>query len=294
MMYQPFKRATRTNLALQQALVSARRVFEALDEKVDVKENPAAPPLPPFEKEIRYSRVSFSYPGRGETLRSVDVTIPKGSVTALVGPSGGGKSTLVSLLPRFMDVTGGSITIDGADIRTVSLASLRAAFGLVTQEVILFDDSIRRNVAYGDEGKPDDEIWAALRAANAEDFVRALPHGLDTRAGEAGSQLSGGQRQRLAIARAILRNPPILILDEATSALDTESEHLVQEALERLMAGRTTIVIAHRLSTIRRADQIVVLARGEIVERGTHQDLYEAGGLYRRLHDLQDREEDEE
>ncbi|MCC6131299.1 MAG: ABC transporter ATP-binding protein [Acidobacteria bacterium] len=293
MMYQPFKRATRTNLALQQALVSARRVFEALDETIDVQEKQGAPPLAPFRKEIRFDGVSFAYPGRGETLRGVDVTIPKGSVTALAGPSGGGKSTLVSLLPRFMDVTAGSITIDGKDIRDVSLESLRSALGLVTQEVVLFDDSIRRNVAYGRDDHSEEEIWRALKAANAEDFVRALPHGLDTRTGEAGSQLSGGQRQRLAIARAILRNPPILILDEATSALDTESEHLVQEALERLMAGRTTIVIAHRLSTIRRADQILVLSRGEVVERGTHQSLYDAGGLYRRLHDLQDRQEEE-
>ncbi len=287
MMYQPFKRATRTNLALQQALASARRIFEALDAPIDVVDREGARPMPPFAREIRFSGISFSYPGRGEVIKNVTLCVPKGTVTALAGPSGGGKSTLAALVPRFMDVTAGNIAIDGVDVRDLTLASLRGSLGIVTQDVVLFDDSIRRNVAYGNVSYSDEKVWEALRAANADDFVRALPGGLDARIGEFGSQLSGGQRQRLAIARAILRDPPILILDEATSALDTQSERAVQEALERLMAGRTTLVIAHRLSTIRRADQIVVLAAGEIVEQGRHQELIACGGLYKKLHDLQ-------
>ncbi|MCM3875048.1 MAG: ATP-binding cassette domain-containing protein, partial [Thermoanaerobaculia bacterium] len=211
----------------------------------------------------------------------------RGSVTALVGPSGGGKSTLVSLLPRFMDPSAGRVLVDGTDVRGTTLASLRAQIGLVTQETVLFDESIRRNVAYGRPDASDGDVRAALAAANALAFVVALPAGIDTRVGEAGSRLSGGQRQRLAIARALLKNAPILILDEATSALDAESERAVQEALERLMAGRTVLVIAHRLSTVRRADQLVVLDAGRIVERGRHAELLAAGGMYRRLHDLQ-------
>lgn len=286
MMYQPFKRATRINLALQQALASARRVFEVLDAPVVVVDRPGARPLRPFEREIRFEAVSFAYPGGPDVLSKVDLVVPRGSVTALVGPSGAGKTTLANLLPRFMDATGGRIAIDGVDVRDVTLASLRGSMALVTQEVVLFDDTVRRNVAYGLEDVPEERVRAALAAANAEAFVDALPKGLDTRVGEAGGRLSGGQRQRLAIARALLKDPPILILDEATSALDTESERAVQDALERLMAGRTTLVIAHRLSTVRRADQIVVLDRGRLVERGRHPELLELGGVYRRLHDL--------
>lgn len=286
MMYQPFKRATRINLALQQALASARRLFEVLDAPVLVVDRTGAMPLGPFESGIRFEGVSFSYPGGPDVLSDVDLDVPRGSVTALVGPSGAGKTTLANLLPRFMDVGGGKITIDGVDVRDVTLVSLREAMALVTQDVVLFDDTVRRNVAYGRGGVPEERIRAALAAANAEEFVDALPDGLDTRVGEAGGRLSGGQRQRLAIARALLKDPPILILDEATSALDTESERAVQDALERLMAGRTTLVIAHRLSTVRRADQIVVLERGRLVERGRHAELLALGGVYRRLHDL--------
>ena len=286
MMYQPLKRVTRINLALQHALASARRLFEVLDEPVLVVDRPGATPLGPFQSGIRFEGVSFAYPGGPDVLSNVELSVPRGSVTALVGPSGAGKTTLANLLPRFMDVTGGRITIDGVDVRDVTLVSLRGAMALVTQDVVLFDDTVRRNVAYGLPDVPEERIRAALAAANAEEFVDALPKGLDTPVGEAGGRLSGGQRQRLAIARALLKDPPILILDEATSALDTESERAVQDALERLMAGRTTFVIAHRLSTVRRADLIVVLERGRLVERGRHAELLALGGVYRRLHDL--------
>ncbi|HEV8267955.1 MAG TPA: ABC transporter ATP-binding protein [Thermoanaerobaculia bacterium] len=286
MMYQPFKRATRTNLALQQALASARRLFEALDAPVEVTDRAAARAIAPFSREIRLEKVRFAYPSGPDVLAGVDLAFPKGSVTALVGPSGAGKTTLVNLVPRFMDVTDGVVTVDGVDVRDATLASLRNAIGLVTQDVILFDDTVRRNVAYGRGDVSEEKVRAALAAANAEAFVDALPEGLDTRVGESGARLSGGQRQRLAIARALVKDPPILILDEATSALDAESERAVQGALERLMAGRTVIVIAHRLSTVRRADQIVVLDRGRVVEQGRHSELLASGGLYRRLHEL--------
>jgi ATP-binding cassette, subfamily B, bacterial MsbA len=287
LMYQPFKRATRINLALQTALASARRLFEILDAPNDITDAPSARELPPFSHEIRFAGVTFAYPGDAPVLHGIDLAVPKGSVTALVGPSGAGKTTLVNLVPRFMDAVAGSVLVDGHDVRSLTLASLRAQIGLVTQDVILFDDSVRRNVAYGRTDVPEGRIRAALEAANALSFVDALPNGLDTRVGESGMRLSGGQRQRLAIARALLKDPPILILDEATSALDTESERAVQQALERLMAGRTVLVIAHRLSTVRRADQLVVLQAGRIAERGRHAELLAAGGLYRRLHDLQ-------
>jgi subfamily B ATP-binding cassette protein MsbA len=287
MMYQPFKRATRTNLALQQALASARRLFEVLDASIDVVDRPGARPLAFFAKEIRFENVSFAYPGAEAVLSGVDLVIPKGSITAVVGPSGAGKTTLVNLIPRFADVASGRVTVDGLDVRDATLASLRGGIGLVTQDVVLFDDTVRRNVAYGRADASDDAVRRALEAANAADFVAALPGGLDARVGEGGTLLSGGQRQRLAIARALLKDPPILILDEATSALDTESERAVQQAIERLMAGRTVVVIAHRLSTIRRAHQLVVLEKGRIVERGRHGELLAAGGLYRRLYDLQ-------
>ncbi len=287
MMYQPFKRATRTNLALQNALASARRLFEILDAPVGVADAAGVRPLPPFSREIRFEEVTFAYPGDLPVLHEIELAVPKGSVTALVGPSGAGKTTLANLLPRFMDPTAGAVTIDGTDIRSATLGSLRDQIGLVTQDVVLFDDTVGRNVAYGRTDVPEERIRAALDAANALGFVDALPHGLETRVGESGARLSGGQRQRLAIARALLKDAPILVLDEATSALDTESERAVQQALERLMAGRTVIVIAHRLSTVRRADQLVVLAGGRIVEQGRHADLLSAGGLYRRLHDLQ-------
>ena len=287
MMYQPFKRATRTNLALQQALASARRLFEVLDSPNDVVDRPGARPIAGFTREILFESVSFAYGDGEKVLEGVDLALRRGSVTALVGPSGAGKSTLAALLPRFMDPTAGRVVLDGTDLRDVTLASLRARIGLVTQDVVLFDDTVRRNVAYGRPDVAEKDVRGALAAANALAFVDALPDRLETRVGEGGARLSGGQRQRLAIARALLKNPPILVLDEATSALDAESERAVQEALERLMAGRTVLVIAHRLSTVRRADQLVVLDAGRIVERGRHADLLAAGGLYRRLHDLQ-------
>ncbi len=284
MMYQPFKRATRINLALQNALASARRVFEVLEPPIDVRDWPTARELPAFRHSIALENVSFAYPGRTPALSNVSLTVPRGSVTAIVGPSGAGKSTLVGLLPRFMDVTEGRVLVDGIDVRDVTLASLRNLFGLVTQDVVLFDDTVRHNVSYGRE-LAEEDIQRALRSANAAEFVDALPGGLDARVGEGGTRLSGGQRQRLAIARAILKDPPILLLDEATSALDSESERIVQEALERLMRGRTSIVIAHRLSTVRRADRIVVLDKGRVLEEGDHEVLLARGGLYRRLHD---------
>jgi len=286
MMYQPFKRATRTNLALQQAFASARRLFEVLDAPIDVVDRPGARALAPLEREIRFEQASFAYPGGEPILRGIDLVIPKGSVTAIVGPSGAGKTTLANLIARFMDVTGGRIAIDGVDVRDVTLASLRGTIGLVTQDVVLFDDTIGRNVAYGRTDVPEARLLAALEAANARAFVLAAPGGLEARTGEGGTRLSGGQKQRLAIARALVKDPPILILDEATSALDTESERAVQEALDRLMVGRTVVVIAHRLSTIQRADQIVVLDRGRIVEQGNHETLLSRDGLYRRLYDL--------
>ena len=294
MMYQPLKRVTRINLALQHALASARRLFEVLDAPVLVADRPGSVALPPFREEIRFERVTFAYPGGPDVLSEVDLVVPRGSVTALVGPSGSGKTTLANLLPRFMDVGGGRVAVDGLDVRDATLASLRGSMALVTQEVVLFDDTVRRNVAYGLDGVPEEKLRAALVAANAAGFVDALPKGVDTPVGEAGGRLSGGQRQRLAIARALLKDPPILILDEATSALDTESERAVQAALEHLMAGRTTLVIAHRLSTVRRADQIVVLDRGRVVERGRHAELLELGGVYRRLYDLAAFEEEED
>jgi subfamily B ATP-binding cassette protein MsbA len=219
-------------------------------------------------------------------LRDIHFEARQGEVVALVGPSGAGKSTFVDLLPRFIDPTGGRITMDGRDLRDWPLGSLRSLFGVVSQETVIFHDTVRANISYGTD-RPEDEIYDAIRAANAEEFIRDLPDGLDTLLGDRGVRLSGGQRQRVGIARAILRDPPLLILDEATSSLDTESEQLIQAALERLLRGRTVFVIAHRLSTIRGADRILALDEGRLVESGTHEELYDAGGLYRRLCDLQ-------
>jgi subfamily B ATP-binding cassette protein MsbA len=252
-----------------------------------VAERSGARPFPGVGEGIRFEHVDFAYEPGEHVLRDIDLEIPAGSVVALVGESGGGKSTIADLIPRLYDVMGGRITIGGVDVREISLASLRAHIAVVTQFTFLFNDSVRANIAYGEPDRPLDDVIAAARAANAHEFIARLPGGYETHIGDLGVRLSGGQRQRLAIARAILRNAPILILDEATSALDTESEALVQEALERLMANRTTLIVAHRLSTIRRADHIAVVSRGRIVERGSHEQLLALSGEYRQLHERQ-------
>jgi subfamily B ATP-binding cassette protein MsbA len=290
MIYSSFKNLARINNEAQQSLAAARRVFEIMDLENRVAEKPGAVTLPPFGERIGFRNVGFRY-GTSPVLQGVDLEVRAGEVVALVGPSGAGKSTLVNLLPRFYDVSEGAVLIDGHDIREVTLASLRRQIGLVTQEVFLFDDTVRNNIAYGRSDIPLDRVVAAARAAHADAFIRALPQGYDTPLGEAGHRLSLGQRQRIAIARAILKDSPILILDEATSSLDMQSEAEVQEALENLIRGRTVFVIAHRLPTVRRADLILVLQGGRIVERGTHPELLARRGLYARLHALQFREE---
>jgi subfamily B ATP-binding cassette protein MsbA len=287
LLYDPFKGLGRTNGILQQGLAAADRVFELLDTRSDVVDRPGAAQLPAVRDGIEFEHVMFAYQAE-PVLRDVTLTIRRGEVVALVGPSGGGKSTLADLLLRFYDVSAGAIRIDGIDIRDVTQASLRAQMALVTQHTFLFNDSVKNNIAYGSpEAQSMEAIIAAAKAANAHQFISELPEGYDTMIGELGLRLSGGQRQRVAIARALLKNAPLLVLDEATSALDNESERLVQQALETLMRGRTTLVIAHRLSTIRNADRIVVLVRGGIVEQGTHEQLLALNGDYRKLHDLQ-------
>jgi subfamily B ATP-binding cassette protein MsbA len=291
MMYAPIKKLNKVNLSVNTALSAAERVFRMLDIDNEVKEAPDAQALAAVGSGIRFENVTFAY--RGEpVLRNIELDVAPGEVVALVGGSGAGKSTLVNLVPRFYDVNGGRITIDGQDIRGVTLHSLRSLMGLVTQEVVLFNDTVRNNIAYGRADVDERLVIDAAKAANAHEFISQLPQGYDTPIGEAGVLLSGGQRQRIAIARALFKDPPILILDEATSALDTESERLVQQALDILMKGRTTLVIAHRLSTVRGADKIVVLDRGEIAEVGRHEELLARRGIYRRLYDLQFAEED--
>jgi ATP-binding cassette, subfamily B, bacterial MsbA len=290
LLYDPFKGLTKTNNVVQQGVAAAERVFELLDARSDVVDAPEATVLAGFRGAIRFERVSFRYDADW-VLRELDLEIRRGEVVALVGRSGAGKSTLADLVARFYDPTEGRITIDGRDLRGVTLASLRGEIALVTQHTFLFNDTVRANVAYGDVATSQAAVEAAARAANAHEFIERLPQGYETPIGELGFKLSGGQRQRIAIARALLKNAPILILDEATSALDSESERLVQEAIERLMEGRTALVIAHRLSTVRSADRILVLDRGRIVEQGPHAELLARGGEYRRLHDLQFRED---
>lgn len=284
----PIKELSLINGAIQEGMAAAERFFEVIDHPLEIEERPGAEALVAVKGRVEFRGVRFAYDaGDGEVLRGIDLTAEPGTSVALVGPSGAGKSTLVDLIPRFYDPDAGAVLLDGRDLRDLTLASLRAAVGVVTQDVILFNDTVRANIAYGRPEARREEIEAAARAANADEFIRRLPHGYDTVIGDRGLKLSGGQRQRLSIARAILSNPPVMILDEATSALDTESEQLVQEAIDRLMAARTTFVIAHRLSTIQNADRICVLDAGRIVQSGTHAELLAAGGLYGRLHELQ-------
>ena len=286
-LYAPVKSVAKFPATAQPGLVAAERVFEFLDAPIEIDDAPDAEPLAAFDREIVFDDVGFAYREGQTALHDVSFTAPKGSVLALVGPSGAGKSTVVDLLCRFYDVSSGAILVDGRDIRTVRIRDLRALMGIVSQETVLFHDTVRANIAYGHPDATSSQIEAAARAANAHEFVEKLPNGYETVVGERGVELSGGQRQRIAIARALLRDPPLLILDEATSALDTESERLIQEAIETLLRGRTVFVVAHRLSTVQRADQILVLEEGRVVERGDHAELLAGSGRYKRLHDLQ-------
>jgi subfamily B ATP-binding cassette protein MsbA len=276
--------------SFQQAVGASQEIFKFMDAQDEVRERKGAQKLDGLRDAIVFENVRFGYVRDGverEVLHGVSLEIKRGEVVALVGPSGAGKSTLVNLLPRFYDVTEGAIRLDGIDVRDLTLASLRKRIGKVTQETVLFNDTVRNNIAYGRPDVPMERIEAAARAAMAHEFIGRMPDGYDTVIGERGTRLSGGERQRLAIARAILKDAPILVLDEATSALDTESEAAVQEALSNLMQDRTVLVIAHRLSTVRRADKIVVMEQGEITEFGTHEQLLAKGGMYNRLYNLQ-------
>jgi ATP-binding cassette, subfamily B, bacterial MsbA len=285
--YQPLKSLANLNASLQEGLAAAQRIFEVLDVEPTIRDMPGAAPLRIAGGEIRFANVRFGYIPGTVAIDDMSLTIPAGHTVALVGPSGAGKSTILNLIPRFFDVDAGSIAIDGQDVRGVTIASLRSAIALVAQEVSLFDDTVRANIAYGRFDASAAEIEEAARAAAADGFIRELPQGYDTTVGEHGVRLSGGQRQRIAIARAMLKNAPILLLDEATSALDSESERQVQRALHALIRGRTTLVIAHRLSTIQGADLICVVERGRIVETGRHQELLARGGRYARLYAMQ-------
>ncbi len=292
-LYEPIKRLSRLHSINQQALSAAKRVAGILGTEPSVREAPDAQPLPPFHSEIRFEEVRFRYPaaaGSGDerwVLQGVNLTVKQGEVVAVVGSSGSGKTTLVNLLLRLYDPVSGRITVDGTDLRSVTLDSLRRQIGLVTQDPFLFHDSIRTNIAFGRPEALLEEVIEAARAANADAFIRRLPAGYDSQVGDLGQKLSGGERQRIAIARALLKNPPILVLDEATSQLDSASEQMVQEALDRLMKGRTVFVIAHRFSTIRQADRIVVLDQGKIAETGRHEELMRGSALYRKLYELQ-------
>jgi subfamily B ATP-binding cassette protein MsbA len=289
-LYDPVRKFALFHNSFQQALGASSEIFKFMDIRDEVQEKPNAPALPPFSRSISFEDVSFYYESEDtdrEVLHHINLEVKAGEILALVGSSGAGKSTLVSLIPRFFDVTSGRIAIDGHDLRDISLGSLRSQIGVVTQETVLFNDSLRNNIAYGLPGVSKKEVEGAARAALAHDFICKLPTGYDTVIGERGLRLSGGERQRIAIARALLKNAPILILDEATSALDSESEALVQSALQNLISGRTVVVIAHRLSTVRRADRIVVLQNGAIADIGSHEELMQRMGTYRRLYDLQ-------
>ncbi|MDD4997207.1 MAG: lipid A export permease/ATP-binding protein MsbA [Syntrophales bacterium] len=286
MLYEPVKRLTNVNNTIQQGIAGAERVFSIMDLVPDIRNRPDAVPLPRISREIEIRNVTFRYE-EAPVLKNITLRIRTGEAVAFVGMSGGGKTTLVNLIPRFYDVTTGMILIDGQDIRNVTVESLRGQIAIVTQQTILFNDTVRNNIAYGDISKTEDQIVEAAKAAHAHDFILRLPKGYETVIGEQGTKLSGGERQRISIARALLKNAPILILDEATSSLDSEAEIEVQDALENLMKGRTTLVIAHRLSTIRNADRIIVLVNGEIREEGTHEALLSRHGEYSRLYNLQ-------
>ena len=286
MLYEPIKRLTNVNNTIQQGIAGAQRVFSIIDTVPEIQNKTGAVPLPAIWKAIEIRNVTFRYEDV-PVLNRINLTVRAGEAVAFVGMSGGGKTTLVNLIPRFYDVSDGQILIDGLDVREVTMESLRAQIGMVTQQTILFNDTVRNNIVYGDSGKTEADVIRAAKAANAHNFIMNLPQGYDTVIGEQGTKLSGGERQRISIARALLKDAPILILDEATSSLDTEAEIEVQEALENLMRGRTTLVIAHRLSTIRNADRIVVLVNGEIAEEGTHETLLNKRGEYYRLYQMQ-------
>ncbi len=286
MLYEPVKRLSNLNNVVQQGLAAGDRIFQILDTRPEIMDEPGAVSMKPFSNTIRFRDVHFSY-GNIPVLQGIDFEVRAGEIVAIVGMSGVGKTTLVNLIARFYDVTRGAILIDGVDIRRLKLASLRSQIALVTQETLLFNDSVRNNIAYGDREKSEARILEAAKAANAYQFIMAMPEGLEARVGEQGTRLSGGQRQRLCIARALLKDAPILILDEATSALDSESEREVQKALENLMEGRTTFLISHRLTAIRYAHRVLVLSQGRIVEEGTHDDLLAINGHYARLYRLQ-------
>ena len=286
-MYTPIKNFSQTNSIIQLAMAGSERIFEILDQQPTVVESENAQDLKSFNSEIRYDEVIFCYRPDREVLKDLNLTIKKGEVVAIVGPSGSGKTSLINLLLRFYDPQKGRLLIDGADIKNIKFESLRSKIGIVMQDVILFNESVRYNIGYGKDDAGEEEIVSAAKAANAHSFIMKMPHGYDTVIGERGLRLSGGERQRLSIARAILKNPPILLLDEATSSLDAESEKLVQEAIENLMTNRTVILIAHRLATVKKADRIIVLDRGVVVEEGRHDELLKNEGVYSRLHNLQ-------
>ncbi|MGW8221788.1 MAG: lipid A export permease/ATP-binding protein MsbA [Syntrophobacteria bacterium] len=286
LLYEPLKRLSRVNNVVQEGIAAATRIYDILDTSPGIQDEPDAIHLPPIQRELELRNVQFRYENE-PVLKDINLKVSAGEVIAIVGVSGAGKSTLVDLIPRFYEVSDGAVFIDGINVRNVTMNSLRNQIGIVTQQTILFNDTVRNNIAYGDINKSDAEIIAAARAANAYDFIMKMDQGFGTLIGEQGARLSGGERQRLCIARALLKNAPILILDEATSSLDSEAELEVQKALENLMAGRTTLVIAHRLSTIHNADRIVVISNGRIVEEGRHDELMECDGEYCRLYDMQ-------
>jgi subfamily B ATP-binding cassette protein MsbA len=290
MVYEPLKRLTNVNNTINQGIAGADRIFSIIDLTPDIEDKSGAINIPPINRGIDIDDVTFCYE-KTPVLKNINLSIKTGEVVAFVGMSGGGKTSLVNLIPRFYDVSAGRILIDGYDIRDVSLQSLRKQIAIVTQQTILFNDTVRNNIAYGDIERTEDEIISAAKAANAHDFIMKLPKGYDANIGELGTKISGGEKQRLSIARALLKNAPILILDEATSSLDTEAEIEVQDALDNLMKGRTTLVIAHRLSTIRNADRIIALVNGEIVEQGDHEILMKKKGEYFRLYNLQFKDE---